>query len=112
MIFTIIANRLEVGKLKESMKQTENPVQDLQEELEMKDCLTLTELVNDGNSKDTYENWIGNSKLTVFSRQLETTKESIIQKEAMSKIEAELKKGIGMIGANHERVSFARKIIR
>ncbi|XP_010259977.1 PREDICTED: uncharacterized protein LOC104599225 [Nelumbo nucifera] len=45
---TIIANKREVDKLKDLLKQTENLVQDLQEELEMKDLLTVKELTSDG----------------------------------------------------------------
>lgn len=99
IIVTVIANKLEVEKLKESLKQTENLVQDLYEEFEMKDSPTVKELDNNDDSQDTHENWCGNIKLIMFPRQLDTTplikcddEESIIQKEAksMSKIEAEL----------------------
>lgn len=44
IISSVIANKREVDKLKELLKQTENLVQDLQEELEMKDLLTVKEL--------------------------------------------------------------------
>ncbi|KAJ8451485.1 hypothetical protein Cgig2_017876 [Carnegiea gigantea] len=99
IIVTVIANKLEVEKLKESLKQTENVAQDLHEEFEMKDSLTVKELDNNDDSQDTHENWCGNKKLTMFPKQLDTRplikcddEESIIQKEAesMSKIEAEL----------------------
>ena len=85
--------------MKESLKQTENVLQDLHEEFETKDSLAVKELDNNDDSQDTHENWCGNKKLTMFQRQLDATplikcddEESIIQREAksMSKIEAEL----------------------
>lgn len=49
IISTVIANKREVDKLNEMLKQTENLVQDLHEELEMKDSLTVKELTNEDN---------------------------------------------------------------
>lgn len=95
---TAIANKLEVRKLEESLKQSENLVQDLQEELEMKDSLTVKELYDD-DSQDAHENLCGDKKLNMFSSQVNNNivvkcadDESITLKEveSMSKIEAEL----------------------
>lgn len=47
IISSILANKQEVEILKNSLKQTENLVQDLQEELEMKDSLTVKELATE-----------------------------------------------------------------
>ncbi|KAF6171395.1 hypothetical protein GIB67_009536 [Kingdonia uniflora] len=47
VISTVMANKREVEKVSELLKQTENLVQDLQEELEMKDSLTVKELANE-----------------------------------------------------------------
>ncbi|XP_031490015.1 uncharacterized protein LOC116257424 [Nymphaea colorata] len=44
---TILSSKREVNKLNELLKQTENLVQDLQEELEMKDSLTVKELASE-----------------------------------------------------------------
>ncbi|KAJ8752756.1 hypothetical protein K2173_007066 [Erythroxylum novogranatense] len=41
LIASFVVNRREVGKVKELLKQTENLVQDVQEEIEMRDALTL-----------------------------------------------------------------------
>ncbi|KAJ0981967.1 hypothetical protein J5N97_010222 [Dioscorea zingiberensis] len=47
VMFTAITNRKEVEKLNGMLKQSENLVQDLQEELEMKDSFTVRELDNE-----------------------------------------------------------------
>ncbi|XP_039056251.1 uncharacterized protein LOC120199124 [Hibiscus syriacus] len=47
IICSYIGNRREVEKLRGLLKQAENLVQDFQEELEMKDSLTVKELVNE-----------------------------------------------------------------
>ncbi|XP_077216502.1 uncharacterized protein LOC143851067 [Tasmannia lanceolata] len=44
---TLLSNKREVEKLNESLKQAQNLVQDLQEELEMKDSVTVKELANE-----------------------------------------------------------------
>ncbi|XP_021893266.1 uncharacterized protein LOC110811165 [Carica papaya] len=73
IVASLIANKTEVDKLKELLKQTENLVQDLQEELEMKDSLTVREL-NDEKDGETLE--------------------------SMSKIEAELEAEFERLGLN------------
>ncbi|RVX02585.1 hypothetical protein VitviT2T_000038 [Vitis vinifera] len=45
---TLVASKREVDKLNEQLKQTENLVEDLHEELEMKDFLTVKDLTNEG----------------------------------------------------------------
>lgn len=47
IIFSVVTNRREVENLREVLNQTENLVQDLQEELEMKDEITVKELANE-----------------------------------------------------------------
>ncbi|XP_057950637.1 uncharacterized protein LOC131145517 [Malania oleifera] len=46
IISSFVANEREIEKLRQLLNQTENLVQDLQEELEMKDAITVKELVN------------------------------------------------------------------
>ncbi|GFZ12155.1 hypothetical protein Acr_23g0005400 [Actinidia rufa] len=54
LISSFLANKREVDKLNDLLKQTENLVQDLQDELEMKDSLTVKELaIEDYGSQDT-----------------------------------------------------------
>ncbi|KAK9926108.1 hypothetical protein M0R45_023357 [Rubus argutus] len=100
VISSIIANKEEVDKLKDVLKQTESLVDDLQEELEMKDSATVKELANENyGSQDTSDNSVFNRALNPFSPKQNMDKydgrDSYEQKaeessESMSKIEAEL----------------------
>ncbi|KAL6973449.1 hypothetical protein U1Q18_027634 [Sarracenia purpurea var. burkii] len=47
LIYSLLANRREADKLNDLLKQSENLVQDLQDELEMKDSLTVKELATE-----------------------------------------------------------------
>ena len=95
----LIANKAEEEKLKDRLKESENLAQDLQEELEMKDSLTVKELVNDDDSQDTHESSNSHEKISLFSNQTDSgvpigydDEESVsLEKiESLSKIEAEL----------------------
>ncbi|XP_043705683.1 uncharacterized protein LOC122655551 isoform X2 [Telopea speciosissima] len=103
VVSTVMTNKREVDRLNEFLKQTENLVQDLQEELEMKDSLTVKELVNEGyGSQENNHFSIHHQPPAPFFPQQELTesincngKEPYDQKEnekseIMSKIEAEL----------------------
>ena len=46
---TLVANKREIDKLNDLLKQTENLVEDLHEELEMKDLITVNDLTNEGS---------------------------------------------------------------
>ena len=96
---SLLSNKVEVEKLKDRLKQSENLVEDLQEELEMKDSLTVRELVNDDDSQDIHELSFTHEKMSSFSNQADmgvpiryANEESAnLEKiESMSKIEAEL----------------------
>lgn len=95
----LIANKAEVEKLKDRLKESENLAQDLQEELEMKDSLTVKELVNDDDSQDIHEGSNSHEKMNLFSNQADSgvpirynDEESVSSEkiESLSKIEAEL----------------------
>ncbi|XP_059640219.1 uncharacterized protein LOC132282521 [Cornus florida] len=104
IISSFIGNKREMDKLNELLKQTENLVQDLQEELEIKDSLTVKELaIEDYESADTHDDYYNSSAQRAFileqnldeSTKKYDGKESHDQKaeehsESMSKIEAEL----------------------
>lgn len=94
---SFLSNKREVQKLTEVLKQTENLVQDLQEELEMKDSLTVKELaIEDYESQDMQNDTSNNEPLHAFSPEKKHEnyhKEYCDQKtdeESFSKIEAEL----------------------
>ncbi|XP_047313222.1 uncharacterized protein LOC124916535 [Impatiens glandulifera] len=81
LISSFLVNKNELNKLNGLLKQTENLVEDLQEELELKDSLTVKELaIEDQDSQDMHDS--NNSELR------EQKNEEHL--EAMSKIEAEL----------------------
>ncbi|CAL5374504.1 unnamed protein product [Camellia sinensis] len=103
VLSSLLANKREVEKLNDLLKQTENLVQDLQDELEMKDSLTVKELaIEDYESQDAYcrsynkraphsfsseQNLDGSTKSD--SKELPDQKAEE-DSESMSKIEAEL----------------------
>lgn len=123
IISSFIANRREVEKLKDLLKQTENLVQDLQEELEMKDSLTVKELTNENNeSFATCDNSIGASMANPFPPVQNThnlpqhddqelsDKKTEESTESMSKIEAELEAELERMGLNMNSSSLERRL--
>ncbi|KAK4750455.1 hypothetical protein SAY87_003937 [Trapa incisa] len=68
VMFSILANKKEVDKLKELLKQTENLVQDLQDELELRDSLTVKELACETcESLDAHNNSMHGTACNIFS---------------------------------------------
>lgn len=123
IISSFIANRREVDKLKELLKQTENLVQDLQEELEMKDSLTVKELANENNdSLSACDNSFNDSMPKHFC--LEQSKDNLAKHdgeksfdknaeesiESMSQIEAELEAELERMGLNMNSSSLERRL--
>lgn len=122
IIASILTNKREIDNLKEVLKQTENLVQDLQEELEMKDSMTVKELANDNyESQDTCDNSCDRA-LNAFSPEMHLDgstkyddKKSYDQKaeessETMSKIEAELEAELERLGLNISARSLDRRL--
>ncbi|KAL9170450.1 hypothetical protein ABFS82_04G146300 [Erythranthe guttata] len=90
IVSSVMANKQEMGKLNKLLKQTENLVQDLQEEIEMKDSVTVKEIaVEDYESKDVHTD---NDLLALSSEHnyCEEYKNQKNEEESLSKIEAEL----------------------
>lgn len=123
IISSFIANRSEVDKLKELLKQTENLVQDLQEELEMKDSLTVKELANENNdSLSACDNSFNDNMPKHFC--LERSKDNLAKHdgeksfdknaeesiESMSQIEAELEAELERMGLNMNSSSLERRL--
>lgn len=110
MMSSLMSYRREVDKLSALLKQTEDLVQDLQEELDMKDLLTVKEIAAKGHeSQDTHEETIGKDKeIVAFSSeqkfgqlpegQHEDCDER--QEESMRKIEAELEAELATLELN------------
>ncbi|KAF8399596.1 hypothetical protein HHK36_015465 [Tetracentron sinense] len=119
---TVVANKREVDKLNGLLKQTENLVQDLQEELEMKDSLTVKELVNEGYElQETNDSSFHNRESNVFSPEQEldestkydnneTDGQKAENSESMSKIEAELEAELERLELNMNASSLERRL--
>ncbi|KAF7124574.1 hypothetical protein RHSIM_Rhsim12G0148200 [Rhododendron simsii] len=114
LISSFLANKREVEKLNDLLEQTENLVQDLQDELEMKDALTVKELAIEdysdksaSNSFCSQQNWDGSRKYC--------GKELLDQKaeedsESVSKIEAELQAELERLELNMNSLSLERRL--
>ncbi|KAA3458356.1 pericentriolar material 1 protein [Gossypium australe] len=123
IICSYIGNRREVEKLRGLLKQTENLVQDLQEELEMKDSLTVKELANENyESQEACDNSFPDRAMNSSSLEQKTDnltrfvgKESHHQKveespESMSKIEAELEAELERLGLNMNVLNLEQRL--
>ncbi|XVE54693.1 hypothetical protein DITRI_Ditri03aG0102500 [Diplodiscus trichospermus] len=123
MISSYIGNRREVEKLRGLLKQTENLVQDLQEELEMKDSLTVKEIANENyESQETCDNFFHDrvTNPSSLEQNMDNStrydgKESYYEKveessEAMSKIEAELEAELERLGLNMNVSNIERRL--
>ncbi|KAK7265864.1 hypothetical protein RJT34_33488 [Clitoria ternatea] len=111
IITSIFANKRETDKLGNLLKQTENLVQDLQEELEMRDSMTVKELHSENyGSQDTCDHSFCDKELNGFSSEkhmdnspMSDCKKAYDQKEeesseSMRKIEAELEAELERLG--------------
>ncbi|KAK7304236.1 hypothetical protein RJT34_15373 [Clitoria ternatea] len=123
MITSIMGNKREIDKLRELLKQSENLVQDLQEELEMKDSMTVKELHNENyGSQDTCDHSSYDKELNDFSPEkhidnspridsTESNDQKVEQSsESMSKIEAELEAELERLGLDMNASSLERKL--
>ncbi|CAN1312199.1 hypothetical protein LINPERPRIM_LOCUS28569 [Linum perenne] len=119
---SLVANKRDIDKLKESLKQTKNLVQDLQEELEMKDALTVKELaaekyesqVTSDNSPDQLASNLLRPAEDAYKSIENESKESNIDKakspEYMSNIEAELEAELERLGLSISASSLERRL--
>ncbi|RDX97658.1 hypothetical protein CR513_19545, partial [Mucuna pruriens] len=123
IITSIVANKREMDKLRELLKKTENLVQDLQEELEMKDSMGVKELHNENyGSQGTCDHSFCDKELNGFSPEKHTDNSPIIDckisydqkeeesSESMSKIEAELEAELERLGLNMNESSPERPL--
>lgn len=119
---TLVANKREVDNLNELLKQTENLVEDLHEELEMKDLLTVKDLTNDGfESMKTNDRSFLSGTPTAVSLEQElnqTTKFNVKEpddqttenSELMSKIEEELEAELERLEQNMKASSSLERL--
>ncbi|XP_047973202.1 uncharacterized protein LOC125215722 [Salvia hispanica] len=94
VVSSFMANKQEVERMKSLLKQNENLVQDLQEELEMKDSLTVKELAtNNYESNDVHVDYCTNDTVLPSSLKEKFDEESCHEKpeeQSLYAIEAEL----------------------
>ncbi|XP_024027380.1 uncharacterized protein LOC112093370 [Morus notabilis] len=122
MLSSFMTSKSEVDKLKDLLKQTENLVQDLQEELEMKDSLTVKELANETyESQGACDNSISKLALNKIPSEqniycsTRESEDSHCQKanensESISKIEAELEAELERLGLNMNVSTLERRL--
>ncbi|XWS37272.1 hypothetical protein CRYUN_Cryun19dG0029100 [Craigia yunnanensis] len=123
VISSYTGNRREVEKFRGLLKQTENLVQDLQEELEMKDSLTVKEIANENyESQEKYDHSFHDRATNSSSHEQNIDnstrydgKESYYEKveessESMSKIEAELEAELERLGLNMNVSNLERRL--
>ncbi|CAI9281501.1 unnamed protein product [Lactuca saligna] len=109
ILYSFMTNRHEIEKLNRLLKQTESLVQDLEEEIEMKDSLVMQELtIDDHKSQRTDDGYNNLEELTDINN-----KESVIQKtkdESFGEIEAELEAELEMLELNMTSSTLERRI--
>lgn len=123
VISTIISNRKEVEKLNDLLKRKENLVKDLQEELEMKESLTVKELdneacgthghdYNNAKTEDSIESLKEKVPTSYFPAKeiVEYNKLHLSDVESRSKIEAELEAELERLELNMNASSLDGKI--
>ncbi|XP_072989095.1 uncharacterized protein [Typha latifolia] len=94
VLSSVLSNKREVQKLSDMLKRTENLVQDLQEELDMKESLTVNEVIHEASRNAEGE-----------QNQPQTT-----EGESMSKIEAELQAELERLELNMNANSLEGRI--
>lgn len=121
IVSSSIGNRREVLKLRGLLKHTENVVQDLHDELEMKDSVTVKEIANEKyESGETYDDSFHDRGSSSVEQNFDNSKrcyggESYYDKvgessESMSQIEAELGAELERLGLNMNGSNLDRKL--
>ncbi|KAJ9567276.1 hypothetical protein OSB04_003242 [Centaurea solstitialis] len=111
IILSFLANRQEVEKVNGLLKQKESLVQDLEEELEMKDSLIMRELTIDDHKPQRMDGGSSNDGSPCSGSH--NNEESVIQKakdESFSKIEAELEAELEMLEMSMSSSTLERRI--
>ncbi|CAL0325762.1 unnamed protein product [Lupinus luteus] len=131
IIACILANKREMDKLRELLKHNENLVQDLQEDLQMKDSMTVEELHGEiYSSQETHDHFFFDKNLNGLSpeKHVDNSPEKHVDNspvidgkrsynqekeessESMSKIEAELEAEFERLGLNMNESSLDRRL--
>ncbi|XP_051115913.1 uncharacterized protein LOC127241066 [Andrographis paniculata] len=109
ILYSFWGSKWEIEKLKKSLAQTESLIQDLHEELEMKDALTVKELaVEDHESpnaqNDSHVDDAGQPASSLEEKQDNSSRncnaDKVADEESLRKIEAELEAELDMLETN------------
>ncbi|GFP79006.1 hypothetical protein PHJA_000044100 [Phtheirospermum japonicum] len=95
--YSSLRHKLEIEKLTKSLKQSEDLVEDLHEELEMKDASTVKELAIE--DYDLYFNYDA-MKVLSLEQKVDTSPRHCNDEESFKKIEAELEAELDMLESN------------
>ncbi|MED6174423.1 hypothetical protein PIB30_068799 [Stylosanthes scabra] len=104
ILTSVMANKQEMEELRELVNQTDNLIQDLQEELEMKDSMTMKELTGISPGKHNSPRMDGGESCA----QMEEEEEDSL--ESMNKIEAELEAELERLGLEMNASSLESKM--
>lgn len=116
LISSLLANKTEVDKLNTLLKQTENLVQDLQEELEMKDSLTVKEIPSedfeshDKRAKQSFSSEQNLDGTTLNNGEPVPDQRENEDLESMGRIEAELEAELERLELNMNLSSLERRL--
>ncbi|KAK1422297.1 hypothetical protein QVD17_25309 [Tagetes erecta] len=112
MLYSFMENKREIEKLNRLLKQKENLVQDLEEEIEMKDSLVVQELTFDDKKSQITESSVNTgSPHSVFNES--DNKDSVFMEakdDVFSRIETELEAELEMLEHNMSSSTLERKI--
>ncbi|KAI7746185.1 hypothetical protein M8C21_016263 [Ambrosia artemisiifolia] len=110
ILYSFMENKREVERLNRLLKQKENLVQDLEDEIEMKDSLIMQELTLDDHKSHILD---GGSFYGDTPRSVSRDKDSVIMQEkhnSFSQIEAELEAELEMLELSMTSSNLERKI--
>ncbi|KAG9153225.1 hypothetical protein Leryth_021245 [Lithospermum erythrorhizon] len=119
MLSSFVANQQEVDKLNQQLRLTKNLVEDLQDELEMKDSLTVNELaVEDDESQDTHHDSLDNGHSLSPEAKLDDSMEhdhvrchdEEAEVKSLGKIEAELEAELERLELNMNSCNLEGKL--
>ncbi|XP_076947622.1 uncharacterized protein LOC143619618 [Bidens hawaiensis] len=114
MLYSFMENKREVERLNRLLKQKESLVQDLEEEIEMKDSLVMRELtVDDDNKSRRTDDSVNDVSPHSVSHEHNNNKDSVFVKtedDSFSKIETELEAELEMLELNMTSSTLERKI--
>ncbi|KAJ0680404.1 putative protein POLAR [Helianthus annuus] len=112
MLYSFMENKREVEKLNRLLKQKENLIQDLEEEIEMKDSLVMQEITLDDNKSQRSDESVDDGSPHSLSHE-RNNEDSVFMKakdDSFSRIETELEAELEMLELSMSSSTLERKI--